>query len=305
MKILKGSFSKAIALVTLMALAPLALAKTITVTHPMGTTTLETKPERVIVLGMDSLDVLDHLGIDPIGVVKAPMPSYLNKYQADQFKSVGSLFEPNFETIYSLKPDLIIVSNRSSGSIEELSKIAPTVLFMVDPQDYWNTTQQSWQMIGQIFEQEDRVNRTIAQQQAQINDIRLKTKVSAPKALTVMSNGGNLSTFGEQSRYSAIYRLFGFKEASSNIKTSTHGDVISFEYIASANPDYLLILDRDQAIGRAQGKALAQFDNSLINNTNAARNKNIAHLNSEAWYISASGITATQIMIDDIQSVLD
>ena len=219
-------------------------------------------------------------------------------------KALDELKLNHFDLIL-LDVDVPNVSNRSSGSIEELSKIAPTVLFMVDPQDYWNTTQQSWKMIGQIFEQEERVERTIAQQQAQINDIRLKTKVSAPKALTVMSNGGNLSTFGEQSRYSAIYRLFGFKEASSNIKTSTHGDIISFEYIASANPDYLLILDRDQAIGRAQGKALAQFDNALIHNTNAAQNKNIAHLNSEAWYISASGITANQIMIDDINSVLD
>ncbi|MGF1755080.1 siderophore ABC transporter substrate-binding protein [Vibrio makurazakiensis] len=304
MKVVHRYFIQASTLVLMLVATSTSIAKTITVSHPMGSTTLETKPERVIVLGMDSLDVLDHLGVKPIGVVKAPMPTYLNEYQDTKFRSVGSLFEPNFEVIYSLKPDLIIVSNRSSESMKELSEIAPTVLFMADPAEYWETSQDAWRMLGMIFEQEKRIEQTIVQQQAQINEIRLQTKAQQANALTVMTNGGNLSTFGQHSRYSAIYQLFGFQEAARNIKTSRHGDLISFEYIATANPDYLLVLDRDQAIGRSQGKALQQFNNPLINNTSAARNKKIAHLNAQAWYISASGITATQLMIDDMKGVL-
>ncbi|MEF1291336.1 ABC transporter substrate-binding protein, partial [Vibrio sp. M260118] len=104
------------------------VAQSLTVEHPMGKTTLEAEPKRVVVLGMDTLDVLDNLNIEPVGVVKSPMPSYLNKYQDDKYTAAGSLFEPDFETIFTLKPDLIIASNRSSESYDELSKIAPTVV---------------------------------------------------------------------------------------------------------------------------------------------------------------------------------
>ncbi|MDA7746797.1 ABC transporter substrate-binding protein, partial [Psychromonas sp.] len=122
----------------------LCLAKAITVSHPMGETQLPAIPERVVVLGMDSLDALDALGIEPVGVVKSPLPAYLEKYKSDKYQSVGSLFEPDFEAIYTLKPDLIIVSNRSSRSFEALSNIAPTVLFMAETANYWETTTDAW-----------------------------------------------------------------------------------------------------------------------------------------------------------------
>lgn len=288
-----------------LALASLvANAKSITVEHPMGTTTLESKPERVIVLGMDTLDVLDSLNIEPVGVVKAPMPQYLNKYQDDKYPAVGSLFEPDFETIFTLKPDLIIASNRSSESYEELSKIAPTVVFMADSKNYWPTTQTAWRMIGEIFERQNHIEKLIAHKQKQIDSIQQFTADHSTKVMLVMTNGGKLATFGANSRYSAIYDLFGFSETVSNSADKNHGDLISYEYIAKANPENLLILDRDQAIGRDSGEAFQKLNNSLINETKAAKNDDIYYLNPQAWYISASGIKATQFMIDDMQKVV-
>jgi len=279
-------------------------AKTIDVEHPMGSTTLETKPERVIVLGMDTLDVLDSLDIEPIGVVKAPMPKYLNKYQDDKYPAVGSLFEPDFETIFTLKPDLIIASNRSSESYQELSKIAPTVVFMADSNDYWNTTQNAWRMIGEIFEKQAHVEKVIEHKQKQINAIQDVASSNSTEVMLVMTNGGKLATFGSNSRYSAIYSLFGFNEAVANDADKNHGDLISYEYIAKANPEHLLILDRDQAIGRPSGEAFKKLDNPLIAKTKAAKSGDIYYLNPHAWYISASGIKATQFMIDDMKQVI-
>ncbi|WP_295902892.1 siderophore ABC transporter substrate-binding protein [uncultured Vibrio sp.] len=288
-----------------MVFAPLAAAKTITVKHLLGETQVETKPERVVVLGMDSLDVLEELGIEPVGVVKTPMPPYLNKFQDEQYQSVGSLFEPDFETIYTLKPDLIIVSNRSSGSLEELQKIAPTVLFMANSKSYWETTQDAWRMIGNIFEKQAQVEDIIADKQKQIDDIYNKVKANDADALVVMISGGNLTTFGAQSRYGAIYSLFGFEESFSNDNTDQHGDAISYEYITKVNPKYMLVLDRDAAIGQSTTTAKEHFDNPLINTLPVFKNDKISYLDAHAWYISASGIQATQKMIDDVQSVLN
>ncbi|AXN32908.1 siderophore ABC transporter substrate-binding protein [Vibrio coralliilyticus] len=288
----------------LMLAASLVHAGMITVTHPLGETTLESKPARVIVLGMDTLDVLDNLGIEPVAVVKSPMPHYLSKYQDDSYVSAGSLFEPDFETIFALKPDLIIASNRSSESYPELSKIAPTIVFMADARRYWQSTQAAWRMMGKVFEREEDIERKINQAQARIDQIRQQTKITKPKALVVMTNGGKLTTFGQDSRYGAIFTLFGFEPADSNNANKVHGDLISYEYIAQSDPEHLLILDRDQAIGRDSGEAFKKLDNPLMSQTQAAKNNRIHFLNPHAWYISASGIQATQMMIDDMSQAV-
>ncbi|GAK84209.1 catechol siderophore ABC transporter [Vibrio ponticus] len=288
----------------LMAVSFIANSKTITVEHPLGVTTLESKPQRVIVLGMDTLDIVDYLNIVPIGVVKAPIPDYLTKYQSDQFASVGTLHEPDFETIFSLKPDLIIASNRSSPAYEELSEIAPTVVLMADAQQFWQTTQNGWRMFGEIFEMEDKIEQLITETSSEINQVKRQAQANDAKALMVMTNGGNVSTFGAGSRYDAIFDEFGFKQLVHNDKVLAHGDLISFEFIAQANPDYLLVMDRDKAIGRDSGEAKQGFYNALIAQTNAAKNNRITELNPQVWYISASGITATKMMIEDMHKAL-
>lgn len=281
--------------------ASVATAKSITVEHQMGKTTLESKPQNVVVLGQDSLDVLDAIGIEPVGVVKAHLPAYLSKYKDDKYKAAGSLFEPNFEAIYSMKPDLIIVSNRSSGSIEELSKIAPTILFLADSKDYWGSTKKAWRMLGEVFEKQDVVEALIQDKQKQIEGLQELSKNSGAKALAIITSGGKIGAFGKESRYGYIHTLFGFQQAVEDIKAKSHGDNISYEFIAKANPDVLIVLDRDEAIGASKGEARKQLDNALIKKTNAFKNDSITYISAPVWYISASGVTATQIMIDDMK----
>lgn len=281
--------------------ASVATAKSITVEHQMGKTTLESKPKNVVVLGQDSLDVLDAIGIEPVGVVKGHLPTYLSKYKDDKYKAAGSLFEPNFEAIYSMKPDLIIVSNRSSGSIEELSKIAPTILFLADSKDYWGSTKKAWRMLGEVFEKQDVVEALIQDKQRQIEGLQELSKNSGAKALAIITGGGKIGAFGLESRYGYIHTLFGFQQAVKDIKAKSHGDNISYEFIAKANPDVLIVLDRDEAIGASKGDARKQLDNALIKKTNAFKNNNITYVSAPVWYISASGVTATQIMIDDMK----
>lgn len=289
---------------TIMAVSLTAHAETITVEHPLGSTKLETKPERVVVLGMDTLDILDHLNIEPVGVVKRPIPDYLTQYKDDKYTSVGTLHEPDFEKIFSLKPDLIIASNRSSRAYDELQKIAPTVVFMADSQKFWETTQQGWRMFGEIFGVESKIEDLITQTSTKIESVKSKAQAKNAKALMVMTNGGNVATYGSGSRYNAIFDEFGFTQLVHNEKALAHGDLISFEFIAKANPEYLLVMDRDKAIGRDSGEAKKGFNNALIKQTDAAKNDRITELDSQAWYISASGITATNIMIEDMTKAL-
>ncbi|WP_375749577.1 siderophore ABC transporter substrate-binding protein [Vibrio sp. HN007] len=284
-------------------IAPLfSIANATTVTHPLGTINIDTTPERVVVIGIGSLDVLDYFDIDPIAVSKGvTYPEYLKKYDTDAYPSSGSLFEPDFETIYNLKPDLIIVGSRGAKAYKELSDIAPTLLFAVDgKKSYWQSTQDQWRNIGKVFQIEDQVEKTIKSLDAQINNIKSDNQNNNQDALTVMSSGGNITAFGAKSRFASIYTDFGYTETVEGIKESRHGDLISYEFISEKQPSNLLVVDRDILVNKGKSETRKQFDNDLVKSTPAYKNNRMVFLDINAWYLAIAGVNATKQMIIDM-----
>lgn len=108
--------------------------------NPNGTTTvIDSKPTRIVDIGGESLSWFLSLGIKPIGVATygdpkpqiAPTDTNDNELTAAELKGiqgVGAYETPDYETIASLHPDLIIVqSDFPATEIQELSTIAPTI----------------------------------------------------------------------------------------------------------------------------------------------------------------------------------
>jgi len=65
-------------------------------------------------------------------------------------------------------------------------------------------------------------------------------------------------------------------------------------------------MDRDSAIG-TEGAQLAQeiMENELVMSTDAYKNGNIVYLEHPAvWYTAEGGITALDIMLQDLESTL-
>src|SRR5690625_2392618 len=85
---------------------------TVMVEHELGETEVQKNPETVVVFDFGALDTLDKLGIDVAGVAQNNMPSYLDKYESDEYENIGSLKEPDFEKIANIDPDLIIISGQ-------------------------------------------------------------------------------------------------------------------------------------------------------------------------------------------------
>ncbi|MBM7455275.1 iron complex transport system substrate-binding protein [Oceanisphaera litoralis] len=279
-------------------------ADSITVEHPMGKTQVPVKPERVVVMGIGALDVLDTFGIAPVAVTKEYLPDYLSEYRDDQYATSGTLFEPDFEGIFSLKPDLIIIGPRSVDQFDELSKIAPTLVFAFDEQadaSYWQATRQLWRTLGRVFAIEDRVEAKIAELDAEFNAIAEHNRAEQNNALLVMSSGKNITAFGAHSRFSALFRDFGFVNAAGVQDQSRHGELVSFEYIKQANPRHLFIIDRDKVVNKGKSSTHQQFDNALVKATAAYQNQAVTYPDTGAWYITASGVTATEIMISDVK----
>ncbi|EAS43023.1 ferric anguibactin-binding protein [Photobacterium profundum] len=298
-----SSYLKTLTLFSIFTLSAIAQAESITIEHSLGKVTLENTPQRVVVVGgHGSLDTLNRLGIQPVGVVTNMLPGYLKEYGEGETTSIGSMKEVDFETIFTLKPDIIIAESRMVDSYSTLSSIAPTVMYMVDNGDYWNDTQKNWRMLGKIFDKEEQVETIITNTQSQLTHTREKIESQNLKTLAIMNSGNNISMFGHKSRFSVIFDEFGFQEARTSESQNPHGNLISFEFIAEAAPDVIFILDRESAIGQSSGKAQVLFDNVLMKSTPAYKNNRIVYLNPSAWYLTIAGMDATQIMIDDVNS---
>jgi len=283
-------------------------AAPVSVQHYKGTLNLSETPKRVVVIGQASLDVIHTLGIEPVGVVKSLLPAYLSKFSAEKYQAVGNPMEPDFEAIYSLKPDLIIAENRMEPVYDKLATIAPTYMFYIRNGHYWDDTQQNWKNLAQIFGKQNKLDNIMKSLNARIQTIHEKNMTTPESLLMIMNNGSNLASFGADSRYSFLYDELGFKLAESKnvpTKAGRHGNLISFEYIADAKPDAILIIDREQAIGKGSGKAKSLFDNQLVAVTPAAKQHHVVFVNSTAWYLAAGGIHATEMMLDDAEQALN
>ena len=294
------------AILSLLIISP-SFAATVKIDHYMGTTEVEQSPKRVVVIGFGPLDMLDSFGIDPVAVSNAShLPKYLSKYSKTHYTSAGSLFEPDFETIYMQKPDLILVGPRGSSKYDELSEIAPTVVLASgENEGYWQGTKAQWRNVGKIFNMEEKVEQKIENLDAQFKAIRDYNQTNNNDALTILSVGDNISAFGAKSRFGVIYSDFGFSETVENLKTSTHGDVISYEFIREANPKNILVIDRNALHAKSDNDLAKSLDNDLVKATSAYKNKKITFLDVDAWYLAMSGVTATEKMVSEIKHTIE
>lgn len=277
---------------------------TVTITHTLGEAVVKKNPDRIIVFDYATLDSLDEMGVEVLGLPKSNIPEYLSKYNDEKYEDVGTLFEPDFEKIYELNPDVILISSRQAEVYEELNDIAPTVFFEVDGANYIESVTHNLGILGQLFDKEDFVTEELSKINNSLSEISEMVKEKGENALIVMANDGAISAFGEGSRFGIIHEEFGFEPADSEIQVANHGNSITFEYILEKNPDYIFIIDRTAVVG---GDITADeiFDNDIIKETNAYKNGKIVYLTSEVWYTSSGGLKGTNIMIEDIKQALD
>ncbi|SFE51725.1 siderophore ABC transporter substrate-binding protein [Alteribacillus iranensis] len=279
-------------------------AEEIVIEHQLGETTVEANPEEVVVFDFGSLDTLDTLGVDVAGVPQANIPSYLEEYESSDYENVGGLKEPDFEKIANMAPDLIIISGRQQDAYEEFSKIAPTVFLEVDTQDYMNSFEENVTTLAKIFEKEAEAEEHLAEVKADVEALNEKVSAKDEEALIVLANDGKVSAYGSGSRFGIIHDEFGFPESDENIEASTHGQSVSFEYIAEQDPDYLFVIDRGAVVG-GQSSAQQVVENELTEKTKAYQNDRIIYLNPDFWYLSGGGFVSVSEMVKEVESVIE
>lgn len=300
------------------------------------------KPERVVVLDLANLDILDNLGLGDcvVGAPTITLP-YLQSYN-DNLPIVGSVKTPDLEAVMACEPDLILMGGRMAEYYEQLGEIAPTLrLTTVSDDGLVEAIRANATTVGTIFGETEQVDELLAQYDARIATL---SEFAAGKTCVLgMSTSGSFNLLGNDGRCSLIVNEIGFdnigaeaattggssdnsssersggghggnrgestegsESAESTGSTPTHGNEVSFEAVLSLNPEYIFVMDRDSAIN-ATGAQMAQeiMENELIMKTDAYQNGNLVILeNPGIWYLAEGGITSLGIMLQDLETAL-
>lgn len=293
-----------VALVLVASVALAAPAGKLRIEHASGVTEVTANPRKVVVLDLAALDLLDTLGAPVIGVPKWKMPPELARYEAASVTKMGSLFEPDYETINVAAPDLIVIGLRLREKYAKLAQIAPTIDLTADPQDFYGSLARNARLVGQIFGKQAKVEKRLKQLQTSTTALRA-TGSKAGRALIVLTTGGKISAYGPGSGFGVLHEQFGLQAADPTLKPATHGQAVSYEYLLKANPDWLFVIDRDAAIGAAQSKSAQQLlDNPLVAQTTAWKKKQVVYLNPTHQYLTNGSLRAEQAIVDEVSAAL-
>lgn len=278
----------------------------LTVVHAQGETVVPANPEKVIAFDMASVDSLTTLGVAIAGLPKAtPFVGIFEQFNDDAYEDVGTLFEPDYEAVAALGPDLIIVSNRSAAALPELAKIAPTIDLTGQSGDVVADLKASVEVFAVIFGKEAEAEAALAEIDEKVGALKAGVE-EGDTALLIMTSGGSVTAVAPGGvRGGLIYDTIGLNPPVEDLDAATHGEAISFEFLLEYQSDWLFVIDRDAAIGTEDGQAAAEvLDNAIVHETSAYQNDQIIYLNSYDWYIVMNGLTTVNNMLDQLEPII-
>lgn len=264
-------------------------------------------PQRIAILDLASLDIIDNLGMgDRVVGMASTSIDYLSSYSDNKsIANIGTIKEADLEAVMKCEPDVIFIGGRLAASYDALSEIAPVVYLATDTEiGVVESVTQNATTIASLFGLEGEVTSKTNEFKSRIE--ALAAVAENKTAVIGMTTSGSFNLLGNDGRCSIIGVEIGFDNLVAAESSSTHGNESSFETVVKLDPDYIFVLDRDSAIS-TEGAKLAKeiMENELITDLDVYKSGNIVYLsNPSVWYTAEGGISALDIMISDIESAL-
>lgn len=269
------------------------------------------QPKAVVTFDIGTLDTLDAIGAGDsiVGIPDIALPDYLSAYA--ELPKVGTLFEPDFEAVAELDPDLIVTAARSTSSYDDLAEIATTIDLTAVAGGTFSPAAAIVRatQLGEVFGREDVVAELTADIARTEADISAVAGDLGPTLLLSVS-GGEYGAFAEGSRFGYFFDELGFVPAVAAAELpgqegSPHGDLVTNEFILRADPAAILVFDRAAATGSSEGGSAEEtLDNELVAQTAAAQDGAIVYLPASELYIVTSGLTAVGNVLDAVSAAV-
>ncbi len=274
------------------AASPAAAQAPIAIAHAKGVTRVPAAPQRVVVFDLGALDTMHTLGLPVAGVPKAQFPDYLQGYAAARYPVAGSLFEPDYEALSRIRPDLIIVGGRSAAKYELLRKIAPTVDFSVNGQQMLQDMGRNVTALASLYGKQAQGQALVDRMQQAVAGLRQLSSQAAP-GLLLMAVNDKIMPQAPGSRFGFLFDVLGAQSALTAQQLPARGTAYTFDDVARLNPQWLYVIDRNTATGQAAGggaiiPSQQVFDNAQVKGTAAGQKGQVVFLDPKGWYLMGS-----------------
>lgn len=268
-----------------------------TIQHAMGTTQITGTPQRVVVLTNEGTDMALALGVTPVGAVKSwqgePYYDYLEAQLTD-VPIVGDEFQPNFEKIVALKPDLIIGSKvRQEQVYDRLSAIAPTVFSAT----LGATWKDNLQLYAQALNREAKAAALLTDWNQRVAAFKEQLRDDPPTVSLVRFLPGTARIYYEKSFPGQIVAEVGLPRPPEQQKDEFAAP-IGLESIANVEADYLFYFIYNE--GNNKGEALKNqwFNHPLWQNLEVVQNERVYAVSDAEWTSSSGILAANQVLAD-------
>lgn len=269
-----------------------------TVTHALGETTLESKPQRVIVLDSGELDEVMSLGIIPIGIASPESAAGQPSYLADKLTGVpdvGTTNNLNLEAITALKPDLILGSKlRQDKLYPQLSAIAPTV-FSIRPGFPWK---ENFLLAGDALGEETKAEQVLNDYQTHAEQVR-ESIDGSPTISLVRFMSGKLRLYGNLSFIGVILKDVGLPRPAIQDINELAVEV-SPETITEAEGDRIFYSSYGSPADTGQSTVVA---GPLWATMTAVKAGHAIEVSDETWFLGL-GPTGAGLVLDDLAAKL-
>lgn len=263
-------------------------------------------PERPVVYDLATLDTMQALGIPVAGVPKAQFPAYMAGYGDAKYAVAGTLFQPDYEALSQIKPDLIIVGGRSAAKQDVLSKIAPTLDFSVKPATMLQDIERNITQIADMYGKQEQGKALVARIKSEVAELNQLAAKAQPGVL-LMAINERIMPQAPGARFGFLFDVFGAKsQLTAKDIPARGGPAFTFDDLAKLQPEWIYVIDRNTGVGAAAGggeiiPSTKVFDNDKVKSTPAGQKGQIVFLDPKGWYLMGS--TGPTALLNNVQQL--
>ena len=233
----------------------------VTIEHKYGSTTVEAKPERIVVVGLTEQDALLALGEVPVATTEwfGEQPGAIWPWATD---ALGDATMPEvlsitdgieFERVASFEPDVIIalVSGMTQEDYDTLSAIAPTVAQPGDIADWGVPWDQVTLTVGQIVGKNAQAQALVDQTNDYLAGVRAEHPEFSGKEAVVVTPWEGIWAYGPMDNRGRLVTDLGFTfpQAVTDAIGDAFGATLSNENVDILDVDTLVWLHNDVVQG--------------------------------------------------------
>ncbi|WP_211748021.1 ABC transporter substrate-binding protein [Paenibacillus sp. Marseille-Q4541] len=213
-----------------------------TITYLDQEYTVPANVEKIVITGaMEAMEDALVLDVHPAGAISVG-GEFPERFTAitDQAQSIGEKIEPNFETILSLKPDVILGTTKFKPEVvEQLKKIAPLIQVSHIASDW----EANLNLMAELTGKQDMAKQIIEDYQAEAEAAKAKLgdTLKDKEVTAIRIRGGEMYIYPANVFVNPVlYEDLGLTPPA-EVNAAKAQELVSVEQFAEINPDYVFI----------------------------------------------------------------